>query len=271
MNRGLLDKSIREVWPMTVIIGGGLLALEILFARMLPTFYKNLSETVFQVEFIRQMIAAFLGTETAAVIGPAAMSAMAWVHPIVLTLVWVQAISVCTRVPAGEVDRGTIDVLLSLPVTRMNVYLAESVVWLATGLIVIAVGLCGNVIGGWSIEAKMTGTVGQRVWVCANLYALYVAVGGAAWVASSVCDRRGRAVGIALAILIASFVLNFLAAFNETFKRLSFLSVMDYYRPLFVLQGDVKPIKDILVLISLGASCWIAGAIIFARRDVRTV
>jgi ABC-2 type transport system permease protein len=271
LNRGLLDKSIREVWPMTLIISGGLLTLEILFARVLPTFYKNLSETVLQIEFIRQIIASYLGAEAAAVIGPAAMSAMVWVHPIVLTLVWVQAISVCTRVPAGEVDRGTIDVLLSLPVTRTNVYLTESFVWLASGLIVIAVGFLGNVIGGWPIEAKLIGTAGQRVWVCANLYALYVAVGGAAWLASSLCDRRGRAVGIVLAILIASFVLNFLAAFNETFKRLSFLSVMDYYRPLFVLQGDTKPIKDIIVLISLGASCWLAGAIIFVRRDVRTV
>jgi ABC-type transport system involved in multi-copper enzyme maturation permease subunit len=271
LNRGLLDKSIREVWPMTVIISGGLLTLEILFARVLPTFYQNLSETVFQVEFIRQAIAAFLGTEAAAVIGPAAMSAMAWVHPIVLTLVWVQAISVCTRVPAGEVDRGTIDILLSLPLTRLSVYRTESAVWLASGLVVIAAGLCGNVFGGWSIETNLVGTVGRRAWVSANLYALYVAVGGIAFLASCMCNGRGRAVGITLAFLIASFLLNFLAAFNETFKRFSFLSLMDYYRPLFILQGDARPIRHIAILVVVGAICWAAGAVIFSRRDVRTV
>jgi len=271
VNRGLIDKSIREVWVTTAIIGGGLLALQVLFARILPTFYQNLSENVFQVEFIRRIIAAFLGTEASAAIGPAAMSAMAWAHPVVLALVWTHTIIVCTRVPAGEVDRGTIDILLSLPVTRRGVYCTESAVWIASALTVIAAGLCGNVIGGWSIDSSLSGTVGQRAWVSANLLAVCFAVGGVASLASSLCDRRGRAVGLTLAILVASFVLNFLAAFNETIKRFSFLSLMDYYRPLFVLQGQATPIKDIVVLTAIGAVCWTAGEIIFVRRDVRTV
>ena len=76
---------------------------------------------------------------------------------------------------------------------------------------------------------------------------------------------------IALAILIVSFVLNFLAAFNETIRRFSFLSLMDYYRPLFVLQGQAKPIREIIILTVIGAVCWTAGGIVFVRRDIRTV
>lgn len=271
MNRGLIYKSVREVWPAVVVVGSGLFAVQILFAHVLPTFYKDLAENLLQVEFIRKMISAFLGSDAGAAIGPAAMSAMAWAHPIVLALVWSLTIMICTRVPAGEVDRGTIDVLLSLPVTRTNVYLSETLVWFFSGAAVIALGFCGNVVGGWSIETRLSGTAAHRAWVSANLFALYVAVGGAAWLASALCDRRGRAVGIVLGILIASFVLNFLAAFNETVKHFSFLSVMDYYRPLLILQGGAKPFRDISTLLFVGAACWILGAFVFARRDVRTV
>ncbi len=271
MNRGLIYKSVREVWPAVVVVGSGLLAVQILFAHILPTFYRDLAENLLQVEFIRKVISAFLGTDAGAVIGPAAMCAMAWAHPIVLALVWSLTILICTRVPAGEVDRGTVDVLLSLPVTRTGVYLSETLVWTLAGAIVIGLGLCGNILGAWSIETRLSGTVAQRAWVSANLFALYLAVGGAAWLASALCDRRGRAVAVVLAMLIASFVLNFLAAFNETIRRFSFLSVMDYYRPLFVLQGDTRPGKDISVLLTVGIVCWILGALVFTRRDVRTV
>ena len=53
-------------------------------------------------------------------------------------------IVLCTRMPAGEIDRGTIDVLLSLPVSRRAVYWSESIVWLITGVLILVMGLIGH-------------------------------------------------------------------------------------------------------------------------------
>lgn len=271
MNFGLLRKATRESLAMTLIIGLGLCGIEVLFARIIPAFYGEMSNNLLQLPFVRKMVAAGLGIEPSAEMGPATMMAMVWTHPVVLALVWTLAISAGTRIPAAEVDRGTIDVLLSLPVSRTGVLAAESVTALACGILVVAMGFCGNAIGGWPLDAATVGTVGQRLWVTANLWAVYFVVFCISSLASSLSDRRGRAAGVIIGFVITTFVLNFLGTFSEPFRRVSFLSVLNYYRPLFILQNGLVPMRDILILLAVGSLSWVIATLVFVRRDIRTV
>src|SRR3990172_5322547 len=147
MNLGLIHKAVRETWASTLAFAVGLFVFELLLGLILPTFQKEFSDKFLQLEFIQKILAALLGAELGKVMGPAVLSMMGWVHPFVLALVWAQAIVVCSRVPAGELDRGTLGVLLALPVTRTSVYVSESVVFIITSLMVVGVGLGGNVVG----------------------------------------------------------------------------------------------------------------------------
>ncbi|MFM8726744.1 MAG: hypothetical protein ACKON9_16655, partial [Planctomycetaceae bacterium] len=104
-----------------------------------------------------------------------------------------------------------------------------------------------------------------------NLAAVYLAVGGLAFLLSACSDRRGRAVGIVFAILLLSFLLNFLAQFQEWAKTVSWLSIMEYYRPPIVIQSDQFPQSDVLTLLGLGAICWTAALVVFHRRSICTV
>ncbi len=115
MNRGLLIKSLREVWIATVLFAFALMVLEAIFAYVLPTFADQFSTVLLQLEFVQRMVQALLGTDIGDQISPAVFSSIAWAHPVVLTIVWAHAIIFCTRVPAGEIDRGTIDLLFGLP------------------------------------------------------------------------------------------------------------------------------------------------------------
>lgn len=272
MNRGLIIKTVRETWLSTLLFGLGLMGIEVALAHIIPAFLKQeVAGEWLQLEFVQNILKGLLGTEVAGAIGPGAFDAIPWVHPIVLTLIWAQEITFCTRVPAGEVDRGTIDVLLGLPVSRVQIYLCESTVWAASGLVLIILGLLGNRLGGWLVASESGSTPSQLVIVVANLYCLYLAVGGVTWLVSSLSDRRGPAVGITFAIVLASFLLNFLAQFWGFAKAVSFLSVLNYYRPLLILRDPSWPVADMLVLTLVGASAWVVGAMVFARRNVCTV
>ncbi len=274
---GLLLKSLREAWPATVFFCMALFAIEAILAYVLPTFIQDFSIPLLQVQFIRTMITALLGTDVGDMLRPDALAAIAWAHPAVLALVWAHAIVLCTRMPAGEIDRGTIDVLLGLPVSRWRVYASELVVLVVTGLGLIGMGLLGNRLGGLFLEDSPRLDLGVLVIITVNLFCLYLAVGGLASLVSTLSAVRGRAVGIVFAILLGSFLLNFLAQFWGPADRLSFLSVLEYYRPLLVLRevsgpsGGGWPLGDIAVLTISAAVLWGAGGVWFARRDIRTV
>lgn len=271
MNSGLFRKTFRELLPTTILIALGMFLVELLFARILPSFYREMSESVLRLPFVQKIIPAALGLDPGQAVGPAMLMAIVWIHPVVLALVWTHAIWSGTRVPAGEIDRATIDVLLSMPVSRFEVFVVEAIVALVCGAVVILTGLLGNVIGGWNISVDLVGTVSERAWVCVNLWALYAAVYGMSAASSSVSDRRGRAAGAIVSVVIAAFVVGFLSAYSPVLKKFLFLSILNYYRPLFVLQDSIRPVGDILTLVAAGTFFWIGAATVFSRRDIRTV
>src|SRR2546428_458762 len=147
MNRGLLIRAFRESWPGTLLFGLVLMGVEAALAFVLPKFGSQMSEQWLQLDFARGIIQAMLGTEVGGSLGPQMFQSIAWVHPVPLALAWAHALLCCTRVPAGEVDRGTADVLLGLPVSRWEVFVSETIVWLACGAVILAGALLGNVLG----------------------------------------------------------------------------------------------------------------------------
>ena len=147
MNRGLLLKSLRDAAFLTVLFGLGVGLTEALLARALPRVHEHISAVVSHMAFMQRVLQALLGTNVSGGLGPEMIAAFAWVHPVVLALLWGHAIAYCTLAPAGEVDRGTIDMLLGLPVSRWQLYLAGSVVWLAAGVVLMLAAVAGHLIG----------------------------------------------------------------------------------------------------------------------------
>src|SRR5258706_5269215 len=209
MNRGLIIRAFRESWPTTLVLGLVLFGVESALAFVLPKFSGQMSQEWLQMDFARGIMQAMLGTELADRIGPQMFQSMAWVHPVPLALIWAHAIVSCTRVPAGEVDRGTADILLGLPVSRWEVFLAETIVWLLCGAGIFLAALAGCLLGSAGVPPDQRAQLPRLLIVLLNLFCLYAAVGGLAWLVSSFSDRRGRAMTIVFLILLALFLLNY--------------------------------------------------------------
>jgi len=271
MNSGLLMRALRESWPATLIIGLVLMGVESLLAFVLPKFGAQLAQQWLQIDFARSIMQAMLGTEMAGRIGPQIFQAVAWVHPAVLALVWAHATIFCTRVPAGEVDRGTVDVWLSLPVSRWEVFLSETTVWLSSGAVVLLAGWAGNLLGSLALPEAQRPEAGRLFIVLCNLFCLYIAVGGFAWLVSSLSERRGRAMTSVFLVLLALFLLYYLAPFWPPLERVVFLSPLHYHRPVNLLAGGAWPWRDMAILLGAGGAMWLAAGLVFAKRDLCTV
>jgi hypothetical protein len=271
MNRGLMLRALREMWPATLVLGLLLFGVEAMLAFTLPKFGGQMSQQWLQLDFARGIVQAMLGTEVGDTIGAQMFQSIAWVHPVPLALVWAHAIMSCTRVPAGEVDRGTIDVLLGLPVSRWEVFLSETIVWLAFGTLILIAALAGNLVGGLALSPQQRPELAPGLIVLANLFCLYASVGGLSWLISSASDRRGRAMTIVFLLLLSLFLLNYLAQFWQPLEKIVFLSPLHYHRPVRVLGSGVWPWHDMAILLTMGGAMWLAGGIVFARRDLCTV
>ncbi len=274
MIRGLLLKSLRQTWVATCLFAAALGVVEAVLAFALPTVFEQLGGEITQMPLVRSILGALLGTDVGMMLSPEAVHAISWVHPVVLVILWGHAVVLCTRVPAGEIDRGTIDLLLSLPVSRFEVYAAEVAVILASGAVVTGAGVLGNGLGRLGTELQYRQDPARLLPVVVNLFALYMAVAGLAWLVSSFSERRGRAVAVVVAVLVASFLLNFLGQFWPPAQAVAFLSLLDHYKPLAVMHSAAVgswPLADIAILCATALGLGTAAGLWYTRRDICTV
>lgn len=269
--RGLLLKSLHEVWLLTLLLGVALMGVLALLTFVLPQIQDGLGGIFEQLPFVKSLFTAMLGSELGDEITARSMQAFIWVHPTVLALIWAHEIAVCTRIPAGEIDRGTIDVLLGFPISRRQLYTNETIIWLVSGLLILLMGLLGHRLAAPSMPASMRPELGRVALVMANLYGVYVAVGGIAFLVSALSDRRGRAVALIFAILLLSFLLNFLAQLWQPAKQIAFLGLMNYYQPAQILLRGELPYADVVVLLAVGGVAWWLGGRILVRRSIATL
>lgn len=269
MIAGLLAKTARETRASTLLFALGLLLAELVLTTILPQMAGPVSQVWGQLPFVRVLVGALLGLDPEQDLTFRVLQALLWVHPIVLALVWGHAIGFATRFPAGEVERGTIDVLLGWPVSRRAVWLAEGLACLASGMLVLACGLLGHRLAAGAWEPAQRLGAGALAGVGLNLLALYLAVAGLGTLVASLCDRRGRAVAWVLAFVLASFLLDFAARFFEPARAFAFLGVLRYYRPTEILADGGAPLVDVAVLLGFGTVAWLAGGAVTVRRSLR--
>lgn len=266
MNLGLWLKIWREYRLVFTLLLLGVFTFEIIVSFVLPSFFEESAAQMLSHPFIRNILTALLGSEVGDQLSPKALLTAAWVHPVLLALLWAHLILFCTRMPVAEIDRGTADLWFALPVTRLSHYLTESFACLLTGLCLLLAALGGHLLGAGEHRAPLP----QLLLVLANLYALYIATAGYSYLCSALTSRRSRAIGLIFSAVLFSFFLSFLVPFWPPAKHVAFLGILHYYRPIQVIVHDQIPSTDIAILLGVGCGLWLLGAQIFRRRDLAT-
>jgi ABC-2 type transport system permease protein len=270
---GLIVRALREILWTTLVFAGLLGAISMLLSVALPRIQERFMRRQFIPPGLQQFRDALFGMDTrGAGIADVAFS-LAWSHPIVIALLAAHAIVVCTRVLAGEVERGTADVLLALPVSRTRLLISETIAWLLSACLLFAGMVLGTWLGVQRLDPALHPSWPKLFTILPNLVLVYCFIGLVALCASMSTDRKVRAVLTAVIITIVSIVINFLYTLDpslEFTKQIAFLSLLDYYRPLRVMLSGEWPWRDMLILASACIALWIASLVVLRRRDVAT-
>ncbi len=85
------------------------------------------------------------------------------VHPIMLTILPLWAISRSTQAISGEIDRGTMELLLAQPISRSGVWLGHLIAETTAMLCIATMGVSGLVLGSWIISPLEVKPIDSRI------------------------------------------------------------------------------------------------------------
>jgi ABC-2 type transport system permease protein len=234
---------------------------------LMPVIYATFGvqmEALLRSGIIPDAFLRLLGADPFSLSGAVALGS---VHPVALGLQLIYPVGFAAVAIAGERQRGTLEVLLSRPVSRRSVF---STLLLATAAFALLTTI--GQIGGTVLGATLYGVVGQLdagevLFLGLNTAALLGALAAVSLAASSVHDRAATPVAIGLALVIGGYVLEVLGTLWPDAAFLQPLSPFHYLRPIEILAGRGEP-TDLLVLVVLGVAAAGFGLWRFPRRDL---
>ena len=182
-------------------------------------------------------------------------------------LLLIAAIGAGSNAIAGEEERGTLDLLLSAPISRRRVVLekfgalaAEAaglglVLWLS---LVVGARTVGMDIGAGRLGGATLGAV-----------LLAVAFGSIALLVGAAAGRRSRAIGLSAAMAVAAYLVNSLAPLVSSLDTIRKVSPFYYYAAGNPLRNGLDPLHA-LVLLLLAVVAAAAACVAIERLDLRT-
>ena len=267
MLRSVFGKTIWERRAGLVWWVLGLAALAMLTVAFWPTLRDQNSLTDFLDSLPPGLLALFGVENVDALLTPAGFVSSRLYASIGPILLIAFAVSVGTRVIAGEEERGTMDLLLSQPVTRTRIVmegLAAMVLLvavLATTLVVVL--LATNPV--FDLELTVT------VVLAANVGVLLLAVlhGALALAVGSLTGNRPLTLGVATAVIVFGWFINGLAEIVEQLEPFQRVSPFHWFLQGSPLTNGFDWPANILMAGVAGAFTGVAvwG---FNRRDVAT-
>jgi hypothetical protein len=241
-----------------------------IWGTFLPIIYDSFGSTfqdIFDSGAFPPQLAQFAQFGGGDIFSLSGSVAIGFIHPIAVGLNLVFAVGFTTAAIAGERQRGTLEVLLSRPISRRVVYGTLAV----SGALFVGIVILGSIIGS-VIGASLTGRlaelgVSQLPLLWLNGALLYWAIGAIALLASASFDRLSPAIGLSLAFVLISYFLDVLGSLWPDAKGLQPYSLFHYLDPKAILAG-FPDAGDFIVLGVVMVVAVVATLFVFPRRDL---
>jgi ABC-2 type transport system permease protein len=177
------------------------------------------------------------------------------------------AVAAASAVTSGDEDAGRLELLHALPVSRRAVWLSRwgAVVVVVAVVALVLAALAAASLRVFSLDGVGAGRVVAVTFACALLALFHAAV---AFAAGGLGASRGRAIGIAVAVLVAGYVVDFLVPLADG------LAGLQQWSPWWWAIGE-QPVSDgvlrwrLVLLVALTALLVAAGTAAVERRDIR--
>lgn len=188
---------------------------------------------------------------------------------ILVLILAILCVQLSTQLMAKLVDQGSMAYILSTPTTRGKVAFTQATV-LTTGLfLIIAVttiaGFAGNV---WFLGADYEFDTSKFMQMNISAFLLFFAVGGIAFLVSSLCNDERKALGISGLITFGFFSLDLLGKFSDKLDWTKYFSIFSLYKPGEIINGSGDILVTSIILSAIGLVSFGLAIVLFRKRDL---
>lgn len=262
MLRNVLLKTLRDQRKALVAWALAFVGTAAMYAAFFPSIRENAAQLRQYMKSMPEAFRNLIGGDFTSPAGYLHSEIFSTMGPI---LFLVMAIGAGSRAIAGEEDAGTLDLLLSTPITRRRVLLDKFVAMLSSTLGVAALLWLAIVVLGPPFDLRPdVANLGAATF---SLWLLAMAFGGIALLVGCATGSRGLAVGIASGVALVTFILNVLAPSVEALQPLRKLSPFYYYIGLDPLRNGLDAVHA-LVLAAISVVFLAVALVAFERRDL---
>ena len=198
--------------------------------------------------------------------------ALAFVDPVVVLAATVWGITRGSDAVSGQLERGTMEMVLAAPVRRVAVFVTQALATTAAAAllcIVLFAAVWGAIaMGPWAGKVDPF----RFLPAAANVFGLMVCMAGIAAGVSAADSYRWRTIGILCGFYVFSILAKLVGRLSTPLGWVGYLSILNAYEPQR-LVGDAAESWRLLavydsVLVGVGVAAYVIGAVVFARRDL---
>ena len=291
MTRTLVSKLLRDNRTSWIVVALLLFGFQLLWARVAHRISADLLAALqgagFTVPLVRriffqggpgQLIQAIMGGEGIQIDKALDLMSISYVHPVTQTALCVFAIGKAAGAIAGEIDKGTMELLMAQPLPRRRLILAHLIVDSIAIPLLCGVMWSGTWLGTWMVgftaeEGDLRVNPHAFLPALASAALLLFAVSGLTMAVSAAGRSRNRVLGLAVIIALAMFLVNLVGQLWPPMENVRPFTVFYYYQPQpMILKEAWYTIGEVWlrlgVLAALGTVGYGLAAFIFTRRDL---
>ncbi len=270
MNLALWKKAVSDAWR-TLVVSSVLLVLFCWLFVWLMSFF-DVRKWAALLSLLPDFIQPIAGVQMAKLATPAGQLSIVFAHLVTILVCVGWAVGRGSDSISGEIGRGTMDLILSLPVWRFSVMAVPAVIAAVGAAVLAAAVWLGLGLGLLCVRFPSPPSLGQFLPGAANLFAMTFCFTGITTFISSWNRDRWRTVSLAGGLFVVSLILKLVVRIWPKGRWLGYLSFLSLFQPQeLILSPPAHGWMGLhynLTLVLIGLLSYAAAAAIFWWRDI---
>lgn len=264
MTFNIYKKGLRKGWLMG-LIPPSLIAL---FIFVIAGIWPELKDQISALEEILDspFYKAFLGALVDLPIGEWYGMFVMYIFMFVEYFIIILAIFIPTRIITGEVDKNTLDTMLSLPVPRWRFILEKYFVFLTYNLFYIIILLPASYIATEFIAEELNYL--YLLYSLIGVWFLFFTLGSISLLCAALVLETSKAFALSGALILGQYILLKIAGLTESLHIFRNLSMFNYLGSPEIFSTGAFPIGDLIVVLAVGIIALISALYVFEKKDL---